>query len=294
MGGACGDEHAARRGAGAGKPRERQSRSQKERPRQGPSGKAEACGKNGERGGKGRQDNLGPRRNGAGREKQGTERGTRRRRRGGMKKRDKAREVAEGLRRRESCGETRERFGGFPERPARRKRRGAGKEVAGARGGGVDGNPLLPRPVHGFCDAPATRFRRSSPARRSPFSRRLPLRPASPDVPQRDGRSPNVARKGLTFMPPLSAGAQAPASSPAPRSLLRFFHFYPLSPHFAPDSSAPPFPRRPARRFLSPRLPTKKRAEVPPRGCSCGPDAATVHRRIRTCIQNEARRASRP
>ena len=42
-----------------------------------------------------------------------------------------------------------------------------------------------------------------------------------------------------------------------------------------------------------PRLPTKKRAKFPPRVFSCGPDAAAVHRRIRTCIQNEARRASR-
>lgn len=106
-------------------------------------------------------------------------------------------------------------------------------------------------------------------------------------LPARDSRS----------RPTLSAGVQSPASSPAsspaPRSLLRFFLFLHFSPHFAPDSSAPPFPREPPNCPRSPRLPTKKRAEFPPRVCSCGPDAAAVHRRIRTCIQNEARRASR-
>lgn len=103
-------------------------------------------------------------------------------------------------------------------------------------------------------------------------------------LPARDSRS----------RPTLSAGAQAPASSPAPRSLLRFFLFLHFSPHFVPSASAPPFPREPPNCPRSPRQqPTKKRAEFPPRVFSCGPDAAAVHRRIRTCIQNEARRASR-
>lgn len=46
-------------------------------------------------------------------------------------------------------------------------------------------------------------------------------------LPARDSRS----------RPTLSAGAQAPASSPAPRSLLRFFLFLHFSPHFAPGAS---------------------------------------------------------
>ena len=60
----------------------------------------------------------------------------------------------------------------------------------------------------------------------------------------------------------------------------RAFLCFPSSftfPHTAPRPlPLPPSPvRLPA--GSSPRLPTKKRAEFPPRVCSCGPDAAAVH-----------------
>ena len=87
-----------------------------------------------------------------------------------------------------------------------------------------------------------------------------------------------------------------PPPPPPPHARSSAFSSSFTFPHTSPvrfRSPLPPCacPLAPARR--SPRLPTKKRAEFPPRVCSCGPDAAAVHRRIRTCIQNEARRASR-
>ena len=206
-----------------------------------------------------------------------------------MKKRDTVREIAEGLRRKESCGETRERLGVFPERPARRKRRGAGKEVAGARGGGVDGNPLLPQPVRGFCDAPATRFRRSSPARHSRFS------PSSSAVFR---NAATVHRtlpvQGAHVHAPRFPQGRKPPPPPPPRARSSAFSSSFTFPHTSPRALPCAAPLAPARTPRSPRQQsTKKRAEFPPRVCSCGPDAAAVHRRIRTCIQNEARRASR-
>lgn len=187
-----------------------------------------------------------------------------------------------------------ERFGGFPERPARRKRRGAGKEVAGARGGGVDGNPLLPRPVRGFRDAPATRFRRSSPARRSPFSPSASAPASFPGCSETRRQLAARCPQGTHVHAPRFPQGRKPPPPPPPHARSSAFSSSFTFPHTSPRALPCAAPLAPARTPpLSPPAAHKKRAEFPPRVCSCGPDAAAVHRRIRTCIQNEARRASR-
>ena len=190
------------------------------------------------------------------------------------------------------CG----RFSAKGARGPARKTRDEGKETCGEGGEAWTEIRFCP----GLSAASAMLRRRGSAGHRPQgvpdFPRRLPLRPASPDVPQRDGRSPNVARaRGSRSRPTLSAGAQAPRLLPRPALAPPLFPLPSLFLTLRPGRFRAPLhlPRAPARRFLSSRLPTKKRAEFPPRVFSCGPDAAAVHRRIRTCIQNEARRASR-
>lgn len=97
--------------------------------------------------------------------------------------------------------------------------------------------------------------------------------------------------KRLTFLP----HAFRRGASPRPALAPPLFPLPSLFLTLRPGRFRAPLhlPRAPARRFLSPPAAHKKRAEFPPRVFSCGPDAAAVHQRIRTCIQNEARRASR-
>ena len=144
----------------------------------------------------------------------------------------------------------------------------------------------------GFCVSPALRFCRTSPARRSrSFPIGFPAPPRSPAVFRNATTTRRKCTQGVSHSRPRGpAGVQSPRLFPRP-ARVSLPPIFPLAVLLLRSALLPlpcDCPLIPL-----PRLPTKKRAKFPPRVFSCGPDAAAVHRRIRTCIQNEARRASR-